>query len=64
VLDAEKEKQRLIEASSDKVKVATYVKSLLELEAPKVTDEVAVKTLKGILISLDKIEVWTKDKLK
>ena len=64
VLDAEKEKQRLIEASSDKVKVATYVKSLLELEAPKVTDEIAVKTLKGILISLDKIEVWTKEKLK
>jgi len=64
VLDAEKEKQRLIEASSDKVKVAIYVKSLLELEAPKVTDEIAVKTLKGILISLDKIEVWTKEKLK
>ena len=64
VLDAEKEKQRLIEASSDKVKVATYVKSLLELEAPKVTDEIAVKTLKGISISLDKIEVWTKEKLK
>jgi len=64
VLDAEKEKLRLIEASSDKVKVATYLKSLLEVEAPVVTDEVAVKTLKGILISLDKIEVWTKEKLK
>jgi len=64
VLDAEKEKLRLIEASSDKVKVATYLKSLLELKAPVVTDEVAVKTLKGIAISLGKIEVWTKDKLK
>jgi len=64
VLDAQEEKLRLIEASSDKVKVATYVKSLLELKAPVVTDMVAVKTLNGISISLDKIEVWAKDKLK